>query len=556
MNIVKHIGENNVVKLLVNSLSSRAEAYELLAELKDLHKYEVTLLNIKIIPASIIIRFEELKDNLTIVVNESKLKYYLRNFGFTINYKEHYKTSTANKLSKVQYVAIGGSAGSLEKFINIIETLPASDLTLFIVMHQRKDIKSSLATILQRYTNYYEVLEAESDTLIMPSTIYIAPPGKHMIVAGGFIFLTDDELNNYSKPSISTTFESLSYEYKEALLTILVCGYGSDGSDSLHHIRNNGGTVIIEELSECVATAMLENAIKSKEYDYILSIEDISQLLYEKITKENEIDIYLDDFLKNIYEEYGYDYRNYHRKHIIRRIEHFYIILGFDNFVDFKHKVMTDIDVFKDMFLYISVNVTTFFRNPLTYKKLREKVLADLKDRDVIKIWCAGCSSGEEPYSIAIILKELGLLEKSLIYATDINDIILQHAKNGIYSNESYKLFLEHYNKSGGDKEFADYFKNFNDFVVVNDEIKEKILFFKHNLVTDGVLNEFQLIFCRNVLIYFNDILKRRVFNLFDDSLENGGFLLLGESEAFDTRSSFTEYDKNDKIYMKKSRDE
>lgn len=556
MNIVKHINEDNVIKLLVNSLKDKAEIDELLAELQEPNKYEVTLLNIKVLPLSVIIRFEKLKNNLTIVVNEAKLKYYLRDLGFYIKYKEHYKISKANKISKVQYVALGGSAGSLEKFIEIIKALPASDLTIFIVMHQRADMKSSLAEILQRHTKFYTVLEASTDTIVMPSTIYVAPPNQHMLVAGGFIFLTDDEPKNFSKPSISTTFESLSHEYREALLTILVCGYGSDGSDSLHSIRKNGGAVIIEQLYECKATIMLENAIYSKEYDYILSINDISRLLYEKLTKDYEIESYLDEFLDDIYEVYGYDYRNYHRPHIIRRIEHFYNILMLDSFVDFRHKVLNDIDIFKDMFLNISVNVTTFFRNPLTYKKIKDDILHNLKDKNSIKIWCAGSSSGEEPYSIAIILKELGLLDKSLIYATDINDIILQHAKNGIYSNENYKLFYKHYLESGGDNDFDEYFQKYDNFVVVNEEIKEKILYFRHNLVTDGVINEFQLIFCRNVLIYFDNTLKKRVFNLFDDSLEDFGFLLLGESENFDNRDSFIEYDRSDKIYMKKNHSE
>ena len=553
-NFVKHIS-GDVVKVVIYSLKNIIEIENILKELNIGIRYEITIFNVKILPISIIEKFEELKCNIKIItVNEKRLSYYLRSLGFKVIYEEQKKFLEQKRGDSIKYIGLGGSAGSLEKFIEIVKNLPKSDFSFFIVMHQRRDIKSTLAEILQSYTKYYNVVLVKSDIKVMPSTIYVAPPNKQMIVVSGYIFLTDDNERNFAKPSISTTFESLAYEYNEQLLVILVCGYGADGSDSLKLVRERGGLVVIEQPFECKATPMLENAINTKEYDFILSIYDISKFLQENIARRGNIRDYLKDFLEDIYEVYGYDYRNYNQEHIARRVEYFYNRFGFGNFIDFKYKVLNDKDYFKEMFLDISVNVTTFFRNPDTFKKLKDILIEEFRDKKSIKIWCAGCSTGEEPYSLAILLKELDLLERSLIYATDINDIVLQQAKNGAYPIKSYELFLSHYLNMGGVKNFCNYFKIYDDFVVVNNDLKDKILFFKHNLVTDGALNEFQLIFCRNVIIYFNRELTNRVFNLFDMSLENNGVLVLGESESIN-RENFKVLDGKNRIYKKESID-
>ena len=551
MNLVKHICNDKLIKIFVYSLDKKEKVDELLEQLIYGFTYEIILLDIKILPLSILLRFEELKTNIHLIVNESKLKYYLLNLGFAIDLISQENLSYGDTIDNIEYIALGGSAGSLQKFIDIVKYLPSSSLTFFIIMHQKSDMKSHLRDILQKYTSHYKVVEAKNDIKVQPSTIYVAPSNKHLIVLQGYIFLTNEKAKHFSKPSISVSFDSLSNEYHNKLMAILVCGYGADGSDSLKNIRDKGGIVILEQLYECQATAMLENAINTKQFDKILSCNDISKLLYDKITKENNIEIDLDDFLEEIYLQYGYDYRDYHKKHIVRRIEHSCNILHQNNFKEFQQKVLSDKAIFQKLFLDISVNVTTFFRNPHIYKNLKKEIKNRFQDRQSIKIWCAGCSSGEEPYSIAIILKELGLLDKSLIYATDINDVILQFAKNGVYSKKSYVLFKEYYKKANNLEKFSKYFNHYDHFVTVKDEIKEKILFFRHNLATDGVLNEFQLIICRNVIIYFNKDLTVRVFDLFNDSLGENGMLILGESETFYNKYNYRVLDETSKIYLK-----
>ena len=254
--------------------------------------------------------------------------------------------------------------------------------------------------------------------------------------------------------------------------------------------------------------------------------------------------------LENIYSKYGYDYRGYNLNHIKRRIKLFYYNLKPKNFTDFIEIILNNKNIFKDLFLNISVNITTFYRNPNVFKSLREEILPKLDSFVDIKIWCAGCSSGEEPYSIAIFLKELGLLNKSLIYATDLNDVILKNAQNALYSKESYNTFLKNYYKAGGDESFSSYFNTHDNFVELKEEIKENILFFRHNLDLDAKINDFQLIFCRNVLIYFDPKLKNKVFDLFKESLDSYGFLVLGESESL-TNKSFKNIDKKNRFYKR-----
>ena len=549
MNIIAQ-EQDNITKIIVQELDKKSDIKELLSYLKDDTNIEINFLNIQIIPKSIIIRLKQIKENVKIFTNESTLKSYLMNLGFELKYHNNYEEKF--KTLNLEYICVGGSAGSLSKFIEIVKNLPKSDVSVFIVMHQKADKESTLSNILQKYTEHYKVVEPASDTKIEPATIYTAPPGKHMIVTGGFIFLTDEAKRNFSKPSISTTFESLSREYKNTLLSIIVCGYGADGSDSLKYLQKNGTTVIVEEPSECEAKAMLENSIKTKNYDIILPINEISEYINFNLSSEFFTENEIKSFLNKINEKYGYDYSGYSLKHIRRRIHLFYSTLKPKSFYEFEKIILSNKSIFKDLFLNISVNITTFYRNPKVFKILREEILPKLDSYLDIKVWCAGCSSGEEPYSIAIFLKELGLLDRSLIYATDLNEVILKNAQNGLYSKESYNNFLKNYYQAGGDESFSKYFINHDNFVEIKEEIKEKILFFRHNLALDAKINEFQLIFCRNVLIYFDKDLKLKIFDLFKESLDSYGFLILGESESLNNHNNYLTIDEKNKIYKRK----
>jgi chemotaxis protein methyltransferase CheR len=248
----------------------------------------------------------------------------------------------------------------------------------------------------------------------------------------------------------------------------------------------------------------------------------------ENIVKDSEVEILLNDLL----EVYGYDFTNYSRASIKRRINRLFSLDKFPSFAEFRYQLRTDNNYLKRFVEQITVNVTEMFRDPLFYKALREQVFPHLGTYPFIRIWLAGCSTGEEAYSIAIILEELNLFNKSLIYATDINPDVLERAGKGMFPLSQMKQYSENYILSGGKKDFSSYYSANYNLAKFNENLKSKMIFSTHNLVSDHSFNEFQLILCRNVLIYFDKDLQTKVFNLFDQSLENLGFLALGSKET------------------------
>ncbi len=258
--------------------------------------------------------------------------------------------------------------------------------------------------------------------------------------------------------------------------------------------------------------------------------------------------------LQAIYLKYGYDFRNYAKASVRRRVEHFMKKENLNSFAETQHKILYEVNFFDRLLLDLSVNVTEMFRDPNFYRSFRQNVVPFLKKQPFLKIWHAGCASGEEVYSMAILLKEEGLYNKSQIYATDMNQVILNQAKEGIYLINRLKLYTENYQKAGGKESFSDYYIAHYDHVVMNKSLKENILFSDHNLATDGVFGEMHVIFCRNVLIYFNRDLQNRALGLFNDSLINHGILCLGSKESirFSEHSNiFVDVDKDEKIYAK-----
>jgi chemotaxis protein methyltransferase CheR len=248
-------------------------------------------------------------------------------------------------------------------------------------------------------------------------------------------------------------------------------------------------------------------------------------------TNENE-KIEFDLILEAIYQKYGYDFRNYAKASLRRRLRYRLSQSNLETISEMQHKLLNDKEFFDTLLLDLTINVTEMFRDPSFFKALREIVISELKKQSFIKVWHAGCSSGEEIYSTAILLKENGMYESSLIYATDTNEMVLDKAKSGIFPIEKMKDFTVNYRKAGGLASFADYYTARYDNAIMDNSLKKNIVFSNHNLVTDSVFGEMDLIMCRNVLIYFNRELQDRVFGLFMDSLRPGGFLCLGSKET------------------------
>jgi len=216
--------------------------------------------------------------------------------------------------------------------------------------------------------------------------------------------------------------------------------------------------------------------------------------------------------------------------------------------------LLEDEKLFEEFVQELPVTVTDMFRDPAFYKSLKDKVFNRLATYPFIKIWIAGCATGEEVYSLAILLEEAGLLGRSRIYATDINQRSLQLAREGRYPVENLEQYASGYKKAGGKKLLSDYYRMQHDSVLFNDNLKPNMIFAMHNLVMDQSFNEFHLIICRNVLIYFNQKLQNAVIDLFYESLCPFGFLGLGSKESLlyaEKRKKFDDVDRKEKIFMK-----
>jgi chemotaxis protein methyltransferase CheR len=246
------------------------------------------------------------------------------------------------------------------------------------------------------------------------------------------------------------------------------------------------------------------------------------------IIRDDEMELLLDD----VSALYGYDFSQYSKASLKRRLNRICLVDKFASFAELRYKVISDKSYLQRFVEEITVNVTEMFRDPLFYKKLRNDILPKLGTYPFIRIWVAGCSTGEEAYSIAILLKEINLYHKALIYATDINPTVIEKASKGIFQLSVMKQYSENYIHSGGTVDFSSYYTAMYDVVKLQEDLKSRILFSTHNLVSDSSFNEFQLIMCRNVLIYFDKNLQNKVFELFDYSLQPLGYLALGDKET------------------------
>lgn len=233
-----------------------------------------------------------------------------------------------------------------------------------------------------------------------------------------------------------------------------------------------------------------------------------------------------------IVERYGYDFSNYSPASFKRRVVAFARREGFKHIADLIPLLLHDKSFFRSLLFSISVTVTEMFRDPQVFRIVREKIIPVLKTYPSIRVWHVGCATGEEVYSTAILFAEEGLNDRLQIYATDINEESLEKAREGIYPVEQIKKYTANYQKAGGRRSFSDYYHARYDSVILHQELRKNIVFSSHNLVSDGSFGSMHLIFCRNVLIYFDETLQRRVLGLLHDSLVPNGFLCLGTRES------------------------
>ena len=265
-------------------------------------------------------------------------------------------------------------------------------------------------------------------------------------------------------------------------------------------------------------------------------------------------DIEIDLLLEALYRAHGFDFRDYSRGSLKRRILELMQTERLQTVSAFQNRVLHDPACLERFLFGLSVHATAMFRDPGFYLTFRKRVVPLLRTYPTTQIWVAGCSTGEEVYSLAILLQEEGLYPKCRIYATDISQAILRRARDGIFPLAAMREYTANYHQAGGVHEFSDYYTAQYDSVIFSAALKHNLVFSEHNLATDGSFNEFQVILCRNVMIYFNKDLQARVHNLLYDSLSMFGVFGLGNKESlnFTPRAEFYEHiNERDKLYRK-----
>jgi chemotaxis protein methyltransferase CheR len=270
--------------------------------------------------------------------------------------------------------------------------------------------------------------------------------------------------------------------------------------------------------------------------------------------KIEDIEIRL--LLEALYSKYHYDFRNYAMASIKRRLKQARDQLDFASFSALQESLLHDPAMLPRILGYLTVQVSEMFRDPTYFRAIREKVVPHLRTYPSLKVWIAGCSGGEELYSLVILFREEGLEERTLFYATDINQDALHVAEAGIFTLDRIQLFTNNHRESGGKSSLSDYYQAAYGRVSFDKSLRQKVVFSDHSLVTDAVFAEMHLISCRNVLIYFDRTFQDRALGLFKDSLARKGFLGLGAKESLrfsKYAGAFTDFVREEKIYQRRA---
>jgi chemotaxis protein methyltransferase CheR len=273
------------------------------------------------------------------------------------------------------------------------------------------------------------------------------------------------------------------------------------------------------------------------------------------VVPEKTEDIEIRLLLEALYLRYHYDFRNYSLASVKRRLRQAREQLGFATFSSLQDSLMHNPATLSRLLGYLTVQVSEMFRDPSYFRAIREKVVPHLRTYPSLKLWVAGCSDGEELYSLVILFREEGLEHRTLFYATDINQAALAKAEAGIYDLDRLQLFTENHRKSGGKSSLSDYYTAAYGKASFDKSLRQNVVFSDHSLVTDAVFSEMHLISCRNVLIYFDRVLQDRAIGLFRDSLARKGFLGLGAKESLrfsDHANAFVEFVRDEKIYQRR----
>ncbi len=438
-------------------------------------------------------------------------------------------------------VGIGASAGGLEAIEKFFNNMPQDPgMAFVIIQHLSPDYKSLMDEILSKHTNL-EIIQAKDNIEVEANKIYLLPPKNNLKLFHGKLYLTPHKGQRSLNLPIDIFFRSLAEDKKEKGIAVILSGTGSDGTRGIRHIKELGGMVIVQDQNTAQFDGMPRSAIIAGMVDFILAPEEMGETLVKyiknpifsqtssKIIDDQEPFQKIFEMLKRYS---GVDFSFYKKSTVVRRIEQrmgINQLSSIEDYLEFLYDSTNEINI---LYKQLLIGVTRFFRDKEAYEIVRKKVIPELvkskAEKEALRIWVAGCSTGEEAYSMALLFQDFfetnGYEQDYKIFATDIDKDAIEFAGQGIYPESIAEDVPEEYLKK--------YFKNTGGFFQVNRDIRERLVFAPHNLIQNPPFNNMDFISCRNLLIYLQPMLQKKVFSFFSYSLKKYGFLFLGSSET------------------------
>ncbi len=466
---------------------------------------------------------------------------------------------TKTQDSDLLIIAIGASAGGMDAIHTLFDHTPSDGVSYVIIQHLSPDYKSFMAELLVKHSKL-KIYKAENGMEVVTNRVYVMPEGKNMTIAGGKLVLKDRQKSTPNS-AVDIFFNSLAEDQGNKSIAIVLSGNGSDGTKGIAAIKKVGGMVIVQDPDSTEYNSMPQNAIDSGCYDYILAPKLIPQQIINYATHKiltnnftnpisDKDETALSEVINLIKSHTPLDFSEYKQPTIARRISRRMIANNantIEDYIGILKSNPTEIEVLSKEFL---IGVTQFFRDPEAFEVIRDKVIPNIVENklltDTLKIWVIGCATGEEAYSLAILIKDYLIgIKKDMevkIFASDIDKEALKKASKGHYPESILRDVPEKYLNTFFVKEGKEY--------KIRENIRRMIIFADHDIVQHPPYGKLDFISCRNLLIYFNPTLQKKIFSTLHFCLNTGGYLFLGPSEGIgQLKDMFREVDKKWKIY-------
>jgi two-component system, chemotaxis family, CheB/CheR fusion protein len=459
-------------------------------------------------------------------------------------------------------VGIGASAGGLDPLVRFFDNLPKeTGLAFVIVQHLSPDFKSLMDELLARHT-MLPIHLVEDGMPVEADHVYLIPAKKEMIISGGRLLLSDRNRQQELTLPIDVFFRSLAQDCGSRAIAIVLSGGGSDGSRGICDVHDAGGLVLSQDLDSAQFDGMPRAAIETAVVDHTIPPQDMPRVLLEHVanrrtTTSDAVEGKqpqprgLEAVYRLLETEFGIDFNRYKPSTVTRRIERRLALAQSTNIDEYLTRVRSDREELDALYRDLLIGVTRFFRDPDAFALLEQHVLPDLLQREPrttpLRLWVAGCATGEEAYSLAILLQDLMAThgERPVkIFATDVHGGSLEQAAAAVYSDEAVS--------NVSPERLARYFTHSAGRYQVVPELRQMIVFAQHNVISDAPFTRVDLITCRNLLIYLQPTAQQRVLSIFHFSLTPGGVLLLGPSETLGPAADgFDILDKHWQLYRK-----